>query len=182
MLRAAKAGKVAACVVVVLAVGYGVSLSRSHATASSIGSVENLPDIPLSQNGWQYFRLTAIGPALMFYRADRSVFVMGCKNTSFSFHVRGFTPLQRWPQPQLTVSIGNTGRSKLPDLRLVGTQTAFETDFPIADSVLKAVRVGDPITARFAGRKLRFPALPEGMRREFTDKCEALVPAGMRAG
>lgn len=133
-------------------------------------------------DGWQKWGMTSERPALSYMRAKQIEFVMTCKDRSMHFHVRTFVPAQRWPQPELTLVFGTVERTKLPDVRLIGQYNGFETEFWIADSVLEPIRGGAAIQARFNGQESSFPAPPEALRREFADKCAALVPPTMRAG
>ena len=134
------------------------------------------------QGAWSTAGMTADRPVLSYFApGDTPSFVMTCHQIGdMRFHVKGFAAAQRWPQPALTVSFGKVERSKLPDLRLIGDRTSFETEFSITDSVLDSIAQGLPVKARFDGQEQLFPAPPEGMRREFARRCAALVPAGMR--
>ena len=95
--------------------------------------------------------------------------------------VRSFSARQAWPQPVLKVKFGEAEQAGLPDLSLVGTQTAFSISFPIRDSVLRAVQSGSPISANFDGNVIAFPQAPMEMRSEFSEKCAALVPKELRS-
>ncbi|CAN5495479.1 hypothetical protein BH10PSE18_BH10PSE18_08540 [soil metagenome] len=97
------------------------------------------------------------------------------------FQVRDFIAAQQWPQPPLTLVIGNVMRSQRPDVRLIGEQTALEASFGIANSILDAFFRGDQLQAAFNGQKKSYPVPPEEMRRNFSRNCAVLVPESMRA-
>lgn len=129
---------------------------------------------------------TAVGsnrtrPALSYYEAGRPAMVLTCERVSTNVQVRGFTPKQAWPQPELVIRFGDVMRSASPDVRNIGTQVAYEFDFSIADDVLRQIAVSSPITVDFNGETRTFPSPPDDLRRNFTDGCAALVPSGMRA-
>ncbi len=132
---------------------------------------------------WSTAGMTVTRPALFFMQAQRPALVMTCSDSGIKFQVRGFVPAQRWPQPELTIAAGAIEHSKMPDARLIGDQTALETEFRITDSLLDSIRNGTTLVqARFNGQKKTFPAAPAGMRTEFVEKCAALVLPAMRAG
>ena len=129
---------------------------------------------------------TAVGsnrtrPALSYYEAGRPAMVLTCEGNSTNVQVRGFTPKQAWPQPEMMIRLGDVTRSASPDVRNIGTQVAYEFHFGIADEVLQQIAVSAPITVDFNGETRTFPSPPDDLRRSFTDGCVALVPPGMRA-
>lgn len=145
--------------------------------------IKPAPAEPFKQDGWRYFDVSAKGPSLAypndapFYRL-----IISCKEPNISFHVRGLEPKQQWPQPELAVTIGSVSRTDRPDLSYSKGSTAFATSFPIADSILNAIRSGAAITTTFGGQRVSYPAPPAAMRMDFAAKCEAYVPPEMRAG
>lgn len=129
---------------------------------------------------------TAVGsnqtrPALSYYEADRPAMVLTCEDTSINVQVRGFTPKQAWPQPEMMIRLGYVTRAASPDVRNIGAQVAYEFQFGIADEVLQQIAVSAPITVDFNGETRTFPSPPDDLGRSFTDRCAALVPPGMRA-
>jgi hypothetical protein len=133
-----------------------------------------------SVTGW-----TAIGslksrPALIHIETGQPTLILTCERTSTTTQIRGFVPMQAWPQPSVRLSFGDVGRSFVPDVRNIGDQVAFESSFPISDDVLEAVAAGKPVRASFSGETMEFPPPPAALRRDFSEKCAALVPPGMR--
>jgi len=132
---------------------------------------------------WHYFPVSANGPTLaLIMPPSIPSFVVSCNDVTMKFHVRGFKPEQRWPQPEMTVQFGPASRAKVPDLRLIGQQTAFEIDVPVQDSMLAPIRAGAQFSARFADQRLLFPTPPDDMRFAFVRACEKPLPPAMRAG
>lgn len=136
--------------------------------------------VPFEQDDWRYFSVSAIGPSLAYPSKPPFKLVIGCKDTQISFHVRGLEPKQQWPQPELEIAVGLASRAKRPDLSYSGGNTGFATSFPIADSILNAIRAGEPIVVSFSDQRVKYPSAPEPMRKEFANKCAAFVPPGMR--
>jgi hypothetical protein len=128
-----------------------------------------LPLMPLEGSAkWDIAGMTPTRPAISYYEEGKPSFV------------RGFTAAQKWPQPAMSLKFGTETRSANPDLRMIGDQTAFEFQFAISDPVLLALKNGAPLVATYNGSSRTFPVAPAAFRREFAEKCSALVPPGMR--
>lgn len=161
--------------------------------AEPTGPSDNAPqvrmpvkDIVQAGEGVALTTWTAVGsnrtrPALSYFEVGRPAMVLTCEGVSISVQVRGFTPKQAWPQPEMMIRLGGVTRSASPDVRNIGTQVAYEFHFGIADEVLQQIAVSAPITVDFNGETRTFPSPPDDLRRSFIDECAALVPPGMRA-
>ena len=140
-----------------------------------------LPIMPLEGSAkWDIAGMTPSRPALSYYEEGTPSFVMTCSGTQTTVQVRGFTAAQKWPQPVMSLKFGTAMRFANPDLRLIGDQTAFEFQFAISNPVLLALNNGAPLVATYNGESLTFPTAPAAFRKEFAEKCSALVPPGMR--
>lgn len=132
-------------------------------------------------SGWDTAGSTDARPALTYWGDSRPTLVLTCRGITTAVQVRGLEPEQAWPQPALEIRFGDTVRSKVPDVRNIGTQVAFETSFAIADAVLDRISDGSTIVVSFNNQSATFPAPPAEDRRLFSQRCARLVPAGMRA-
>ncbi len=130
--------------------------------------------------GWDTAGSTDARPALTYWGDNRPTLVLTCRGISTMVQVRGLEPKQAWPQPPLEIRFGDTVRSKVPDVRNIGDQVAFETSFGIADAVLDRISDGSAIVVSFNNQSATFPAPPAEDRRLFSQRCASLVPAGMR--
>ena len=140
-----------------------------------------LPIMPLEGSAkWDIAGMTPTRPAISYYEEGKPSFVMTCSGTQNTVQVRGFTAAQKWPQPVMSLKFGTAMRFANPDLRLIGDQTAFEFQFAISNPVLLALNNGAPLVATYNGESLTFPTAPAAFRKEFAEKCSALVPPGMR--
>ena len=131
-------------------------------------------------SGWDAAGSTDARPALTYWGDNRPTLVLTCRGISTAVQVRGLEPKQAWPQPPLEIRFGDTARSKVPDVRNIGAQVAFETSFAIADAVLDRISDGSAIVVSFNSQSATFPAPPAEDRRLFSQRCARLVPAGMR--
>ena len=140
-----------------------------------------LPIMPLESSAkWDIAGMTTTRPAISYYEEGKPSFIMTCSGTQTTVQVRGFTAAQKWPQPAMSLKFGTATRSANPDLRMIGDQTAFEIQFAISDPVLLALKNGAPLVATYNGNSRTFPVAPAAFRREFAEKCSALVAPGMR--
>ena len=138
--------------------------------------------IGATSTGWSTVGTMANRAAMSYFEHGRPRLIMTCSGTQTIVQVRGFEAAQQWPQPVMSVKFGDIERAERPNLTLLGDQTAFGFDFPISDSVLTKIRSGALIEASYRGKIRRFPIAPAAYRREFADRCAALIPMGMRKG
>ncbi|MDB5420100.1 MAG: hypothetical protein JWR59_47 [Brevundimonas sp.] len=131
-------------------------------------------------SSWDTAGSTDARPALVYWADNRPTLILTCRDISIHIQVRGLEPEQAWPQPTLEVRFGDTVRSKVPDVRNIGNQVAFETSFAIADAVLDRISEGSAIVVSFNNQSATFPAPSAEDRRLFSQRCAHLVPAGMR--
>lgn len=150
-------------------------------TAAAIPVMEmTLAGGPGNGEGWIALGSTPDRPALSLYEKGRPVLVLTCEGTQTQVQARGFEPKQAWPQPVMVIRFGDTSRSASPDVRNIGSQVAYELDFRIADDVTGAIRSAAPLVVDFNDQSRTLQPIPGDLAREFADRCEALVPAGMR--
>ncbi len=135
---------------------------------------------PGNGEGWTPVGSVTDRPALSLYENRHPIMVLTCEGVQTAVQVRGLQPKQAWPQPPLTVQFGTATRTKVPDVRNIGEQVAYDIKFPIADDVLEQIGANAPITVAFNGQSRTFPPFPDDRGREFAEGCAALVPAGMR--
>lgn len=135
---------------------------------------------PSNGDGWIALGSTHERPALSLYENRRPVLVLTCDGIQTRVQTRGFEPKQAWPQPVMVIRFGDASRSASPDVRNIGSQVAYEVDFPIADDVIGAIRNAAPLVVDFNDQSKALKPIPANLAGEFTDRCEALVPAGMR--
>ena len=131
--------------------------------------------------GWNAVGSTSDRPALTFYENARPALILACNGTQMKVQVRGFTPKQAWPQPELTIRTGAALRAETPDVRNIGDQVAYEVGFAIADEVLALMSGGGPVAIEFNNQNRTFANIPAVQAKEFTDRCASLVPSGMRS-
>lgn len=130
--------------------------------------------------GWTPVGSVAERPALSLYENRRPVLVLTCEGVQTAMQVRGLDPEQAWPQPPLTVRFGTAARTKVPDVRNIGEQVAYDIRFPIADDVLEQIGANGPMAVEFNGQSRTFLPFSDDQGRVFAEACAALVPAGMR--
>lgn len=131
-------------------------------------------------SSWDTAGSTDARPTLIYWADSRPTLILTCQYISTHVQVRGLEPEQAWPQPTLEIRFGDTVRSKVPDVRNIGNQVAFETSFGIADAVLDRISEGSAIVVSFNNQTATFPVPPAEDRRLFSQRCARLVPAGMR--
>lgn len=135
---------------------------------------------PGNGDGWIALGSTPDRPALSLYGKQRPIMVLTCEGTQTQVQVRGLVPMQAWPQPDMVVRFGDVSRRASPDLRNIGEQVAYELSFRISDDVIGAIRKAEPISVAFNDQSQTLQPVPGDKAREFADRCEAMVPAGMR--
>lgn len=135
---------------------------------------------PGNGDGWIALGSTPGRPALSLYEDRRPVLVLTCEGMQMHVQARGFEPRQAWPQPVMVVRFGDASRSAAPDVRNIGTQIAYELEFRIADDVTGAIRKSAPVIVDFNDQSRTLRPIPEDQARGFADRCDALVPAGLR--
>ena len=130
-------------------------------------------------NQWQS-PTTADRPSLALY-GKKPLIVLMCEHGRMKLHARDFAVVQQWPQPELTFLVGDVRRTKRPDLRMIGEDTGFEIEFPVADSVLNAIDSGQTLKAEYNGQTKQYPLPPATLRKAFSKNCAAQLPAALRA-
>lgn len=136
---------------------------------------------------WRVMSSYARAPAIAFLvpSSENSVVsvptvVLSCRDVSFAVSVRGFTPDNAWPQPELTTRIGDVERTGSPEVTASGEKPALGYSFAIADEMLEPLGRGEPISFEFSGDTVDVPTIPEVDRTQFVERCGALVHPGMR--
>jgi hypothetical protein len=113
-------------------------------------------------------------------KASAPLVIVECKDTQMLVQVRGLTPLQAFPQPELKIGTARVQRAKHPDVIMFGDdKAALEITFPIKTSILNAIGAAQPLHIRFDTQHEKFPAVPPAMAKKFTDACRASLPLPM---
>lgn len=97
-------------------------LGLSSVPASSKGKeYQYSVDQKFVRGGWSDWHSNIKSARLLFAgdlegKPNQALLVMECRNFDVNFLIRGFTPSQSYPQPAMTISIGDLVISKIPDV------------------------------------------------------------------
>jgi hypothetical protein len=146
--------------------------------------------VKLDEAGWQFFpgddRFFIIyfgdaGPPKITINCDRSEvgntkpeIVRQLDLVKLEVSTMGFTPLQQWPQPEVSLATGDARGSdaaRLEPLEGGGTLMTFTVKGRERDRLLEGIHKGMPLTLAFAEQRQEFPGPPKSMREAFADKC-----------
>lgn len=136
---------------------------------------------------WRGFFRPAV-PAVAFlvpnpskpYSATPQVMLV-CEGLSMTAIVRGFSPRDAWPQPEMDLRVGEAVvRTGSPRVKGEADDPALEYAFSIADEILEPLAQGASIAFTFDGQIISAPTISEPWRSRFVKACGDLVHPGMR--
>ncbi|NSX34700.1 helix-turn-helix transcriptional regulator [Brevundimonas vesicularis] len=167
----------------------GLVTSRfQYPAASSSGAISPLGRAAHSSGGeeWRGFFRPNV-PAVAFlvpnpskpYSATPQIMLV-CEGLSMTAIVRGFSPHDAWPQPEMDLRVGDVVRTGSPRVKGEADDPALEYAFSIADEILEPLAQGAPIAFTFDGQTISAPTISEPWRSRFVKACGDLVHPGMR--
>ena len=167
----------------------GLVTSRfQYPAVSSSGATSPLGSAAHSSGGeeWRGFFRPAV-PAVAFlvpnpskpYSATPQVMLV-CEGLSMTAIVRGFSPRDAWPQPEMDLRVGDVVRTGSPRVKGEADDPALEYAFSIADEILEPLAHGASIAFTFDGQTISAPTISEPWRSRFVKACGDLVHPGMR--
>jgi hypothetical protein len=159
-------------------------------------------------DGWKTDRLEKGEPAvyhqaLIFPRLAENNLIFKCEDGTVKIEVIGFKPLQKFPQPDMEIQIGDkafsniataiyikaskpSGPVRIPQAKLDDNLKGKDLSWPgypahsrltislrKSDEFFTAFTKGDTVNLSFAGQKLSFPELDGAAAEKFVELCKS---------